>query len=1284
MSGIDKRPCALIAAQDAGLRAALARLVRRAGYGFELADTPRRAQEIAQTGIDLAIVAPARFGGPGLALIRELAGSAGRLALVAEDAGETAELARLAPRAHVAAAEPLDERALFDWLTSSGPVGAAPPTAAPEAELVQLDGAVFDRGGRVFRNTQGHEVALSRAEFAALAAFVESPGRALSREQLRSAAFGEELDAYDRSIDMLVSRLRRKIEPDPKQPRLIVTVAGVGYRLAVRPKKLAPSDAAEPATGAAATPPAGVERRQLTVLACGIPGLAGLSEELDPEDIETLVARLGRVCSETVERWGGRLASFQSDSLVAHFGYPMAHEDDAERAIRAALDLRERLAEMDGLRPPLRPRLGIATGAAVVGGFAAGDAATALPAALGEAPRTAGWLEKSAKTGTLVIDNNTRRHAGRGFAYQALAPVLIDGIEQPARAWRVLGQVSHAGRFAAQASEGLTHFVDRDEEIALLERRWRLACAGAGQVLLVLGEPGIGKSRLAAEFERSLGAEEHVRMRCFGSPYHTASPLFPILRQLERTAGLAPADSIAQKHEKLRVLLGATAEAEGSLPLLAQLLSVPHPGESELLELTPQQRKEMTFTMLQGLAERQTAARPVAMLWEDAQWFDGLTLEFLALEIERAMRRKTLMIITARPGFQPPWADLAHVRQLTLSRLDHASSEELIGHVADGNRISEAVRRSVVERADGIPLFLEELTKEELREAPRPPARGEVPKIPETLEGLLLARIDGLGEQGKRVAQIGAVIGRSFSYELLRLVEAEPGLDAALARLTESELVFCRGAPPETSYVFRHALVQDAAYASLPRRRRRELHARVAQALEERFPDIVEMQPELLAHHHRKAGNWENAIDHLLRAAERALLRSAAADAQAQIAQSIELLPQLPDNGDRRRRELTAQMLLHRVAVMLSGRTSPAAAQALQRARQLCEALDDEQRLQALIFGQWYMAWSGALYRQARDHAEALMNWAKRHQSPAVETFAEYAVALCLLNAGSLEQARRHFQRAHALNHFDALPGASLPGYWAEGIVRVSSLLQFQICLFLLGRFREAEKVAREAEVAEQLMSQSFGRAIGRLLASRNHALRRDPHKLLHTTAALCEAGYPDFSGHAMVYRGWALSMTGEPAEGRRLARAGVEQVRAIGYRTWHSHMSILTAECEWRAGDAASALRTLAAGEAEVAETGECFLLAELHRLRGEIYWATRRRPAAAERSFGKAVEVARGQAAQLLELRAATSLARLWIETGRGRDARALLVPMIDAIEDSPNLADFTAAQAALEPGR
>ena len=625
------------------------------------------------------------------------------------------------------------------------------------------------------------------------------------------------------------------------------------------------------------------ERRQLTVMFCDLVGSTALSMRLDPEDLREVVGAYHRGVAEVVRSFDGFVAKYMGDGVLAYFGYPVAHEDDPERAIRAGLAAIEAVC---GLQTPgpLHVRIGLATGLAVVGDLI-GSGAAEERSVVGETPNLAARLQALAEPDTIVIAENTRRLVGTLFEYQNLGEVELKGLTTPVPAYRVLGESGTGSRFEALRS-GQTPLVGREEELELLRRRWSQAKAGAGRVILISAEPGIGKSRLAETFHATLAGEPHTRLRYFCSPYHQDSGLFPFIGQLERAAGFERKDGPAVRLEKLETLVAANMPAQGDLELLAELLALPWDDRDPAPDLTPQRKKEKTFDALMhqiaGLAEQQ----PVLMIFEDLHWADPSSRELLDLIVEQIERMSVLLIATSRPEFQAPWADRAHATTLSLRRLGRDESgrliRELVGGVAD---MPIAVIEEIVERTDGVPLFLEELTKAVLENA----AVGTIPAasatVPVTLHASLMARLDRLGPIAKEVAQAGAAIGREFSYELLAAAaqRTEAELQDGFGRLVAAGLLFQRGLPPEASFLFKHALVQDTAYSMLLRGPRQALHMRIAEVLEQRSPSLADTQPEILAHHFTEAGLLEKAVAYWCRAGRQSEAKAALVEAVAQL-----------------------------------------------------------------------------------------------------------------------------------------------------------------------------------------------------------------------------------------------------------------------------------------------------------------------------------------------------------------------------------------------------------------
>jgi class 3 adenylate cyclase/tetratricopeptide (TPR) repeat protein len=683
--------------------------------------------------------------------------------------------------------------------------------------------------------------------------------------------------------------------------------------------KLEGGEKSTPAVAIAAAAPAAplldtAERRQVTVMFSDLVGSTALSARMDPEDLREVISAYQKCVAETVRRFGGFVAKYMGDGVLVYFSYPQAHEDDAERAVRAGLEL---IAAVTGLKAPvsLQTRVGVATGLVVVGDLI-GSGEAQERGIVGETPNLAARLQGIAEPNTVVIAEATRKLLGNLFELEDLGAKDLKGIAGPVRAWAALRASSAEGRFEALHATGLTALVGREEELELLLQRWSQAKTGEGQVVLLSGEAGIGKSRLTAALLERLASEPHTRLRYFCSPQHTDSAFYPIISHMERAAGFAHDDNAQVKLDKLDAVLAPTSTSIQDAALFAEMLSLPNDGRYPALDLAPEQRRQGTMNALIAQTEALTRTKPVLMFFEDAHWTDPTSLELFGRAVDRIAGLRVLLIVTFRPEFAPPWIGRSHVTALTLNRLAQRDINAMIDRVVGNKMLPVSIRQDIIERTDGIPLFVEEMTKAVLEaegegEAHRTAAAVPSPAlaVPASLHASLMARLDRLGP-AKEVAQVGAAIGREFSHALLASVMRKPEaeLGSALDRLIAAGLLFRQGVPPHASYLFKHALVQDAAYGTLLREPRRTLHARIAESLEGEFAEIAESQPELLARHCTEAGLIEKAAGLWGKAGQRSLARAALLEGVEQLKRALDQIATLPTTPTSRREEIKLEV----------------------------------------------------------------------------------------------------------------------------------------------------------------------------------------------------------------------------------------------------------------------------------------------------------------------------------------------------------------------------------------
>jgi class 3 adenylate cyclase/tetratricopeptide (TPR) repeat protein len=1038
--------------------------------------------------------------------------------------------------------------------------------------------------------------------------------------------------------------------------------------------------APEPTTATELKPQDAAERRQLTVMFTDLVGSTALSTKLDPEDLRSVIGAYHKCVAETVARFDGFVAKYMGDGVLIYFGYPQAHEDDAERAVRAALALIEAVGKLRA-QEPFQVRLGVATGLVVVGDIV-GSGEAQERGVVGETPNLAARLQGVAEPNTVVIADGTRRLLGSLFELEDLGAVDLKGIAGRVRAWAALRPSSVESRFEALQVTGLTALVGREEETELLLRRWARAKTGEGQVVLIAGEAGIGKSRLTAELLERLAAEPHTRLRYFCSPQHTDSALYPIIGQMERAAGFVHGDSPRARLDKLDVLLAQTSTRDAAL--FAEMLSLSNDGRYPTLDLTSEQRRQRTLealgTRFQALAKQQ----PMLIIFEDVHWIDPTSLELLSLRIANVRAIPVLLIATSRPEFNSPWTGQSHVTSLTLNRLDERGAAALVERIAGGHRLSKPVVAAIIERTDGVPLFVEEMAKAILESGEVQAAQivSVVPSpsmgVPATLYASLMARLDRLGS-AKEIAQIGATIGRQFSYELLAAVTGRQDheLATALERLTDAGLVFQQGTIPHATFLFKHALVQDTAYSTLLRGPRRNLHARIAVVLEERFPEDLAARSEVLAQHYDQAGMVDKAVTSWLRAGQQAIARSAMVEGIAQLHKGLALLPQLPDGVQRQQYELDLEIALGRALMATRGYAAPEVGESFVRARQLCDQLNRPQFV-PVLYGEWLHHFLRAELDRAREGAEKMLLLGEDRNDVTLKVLGYRTLGMVSFCLGDLADSRDNLERAVALYdpahhaHYAALSPSN-----AYLVMRLWSS-RARGCLGYLDRARtESERVLAEA----RRLSHTFTlTAVIVEICIAEWGLRT-PEDLLARAdelVSLAAEQFRMFEPQGMMFRGWCLTALGQ--DETLLIKRNLAAFRATGSSLWVPFFLTLLADAYGMAGKPEEGLACLDEGADLIEVTRERCTESEMHRIRGKLLLLLQQAQGA-EASLCAGIKIARRQQARLFELRAATNLAGLWRDQDKRQQAYDLLAPVYGWFTEGFDTLDLKEAKALLE---
>ncbi len=1053
-------------------------------------------------------------------------------------------------------------------------------------------------------------------------------------------------------------------------------------------------EAAAPAQEPA--PSSAPERRQITILFSDLVGSTRISQRLDPEDLSALIQEYQREVVAVVERFEGHIAQYLGDGVLVYFGYPRAHERDAERAVRAGLDIVNALRRMDEewgskLGEPLKVRVGIHTGEVLIGDVGGGERYERL--ALGEAPPVAARLMAAAPPDGVVVSPATRRLIGGRFRFEDLGTRVLKGVEGPVSVSRVVEVVETASRFEVTDRIDPAALVGRFHELALLKDRWNVAAGGDGQAVLITGEAGLGKSRLLRELEHAMAPDPPVTLRFECSPFHTSSAYQPLIHHLEVRLGLRNGTAEERRYEVLREHVVETAGlSEHQAQLIASLLGIPVPTSLESGQLSPTARKRDTIEAFVELACAASRTGPALILFEDAHWADPTTLEFLEGFLERIATRPLLLVLTYRPEFTPTWTRYGHVAALALSSLSRDQARDLIFRLADQKALPSRLSDEILAKAGGIPLFLEELTRTVLESGQLQERAGRYEltvddarlEVPVTLRASLMARLDR-DPGAKEMAQIGSVIGRTFDASLLAEVSAvdEARVSGDLVGLVETGILV--GGGTSGRFTFRHALLRDLAYGSIPRTRRAVLHRAIAEILEAGG----EAAPELLAHHWTHGGSPEQAVPHWHRAGSNAVEQHANVEAIRHLSQGIEQLAQLPETPERTRRMLEMQIALGAPLIATQGYGAEHVRQCFDRARELCRAVGPTPELFHVLWGLTAYYLIRADLAMALDLAEECLDLAERGENADHLLEAHSWLGTVAFYRGRMAQAQVHFDagleiygvethRLHAIEY--GLDPAVLCRvhliwkHWLEG--------------------RTAEALAEEEGTLDlaRRLGHPFSLVHALNFASVHSQLRREPSRtqdIVERELALSsEHQFRHYVAYATVLGGWAEAALGNPRVGSDRIREGLAARRATGAELARPYFLTLLSEALRRDGDLEAATMALNDADVLARETEERWWWPEVRRLQGELLLAREAGGDSggpvhlARQHFLEAYEMATAQSAATLALRAASSLARLSLHSGRSIDPEAAgrLERALDAMEDSSKAPEVREARALL----
>ncbi|MGA9198520.1 MAG: adenylate/guanylate cyclase domain-containing protein [Pseudolabrys sp.] len=1034
------------------------------------------------------------------------------------------------------------------------------------------------------------------------------------------------------------------------------------------------------------------EFRQITVMFCDLVGSTQLSEKLDPEDFQKLIDAYRAVCRTAIGRYEGRVARYFGDGVMAFFGWPRAHEDDAVRAVHAALEIVSGVTKISG-PVTLASRVGVCSGPVVVGETEDSGTPWSMDA-VGETPNIAARLQTLAAANTVFISESTRRLVSSAFDFQDLGLQELRGLTEPLHVYRAHAAKNIASRFDAAHAGSLTPLVGRSTELRLLLERWQKVKGGDGQVILLSGIPGVGKSRLLHELKLHIQRESHFLLHHQCSPYHSQSAFFPVIEQIQQAAQLTAREADADKIAKLEAYFRRSTDSPAvPVLLIANLLSISTGNHRELSELTPQQIKNRTISALVDALLAISVQRPTVCIFEDAHWLDPSTLELLELIVSRIDHARLLLIVSCRPEFRPQWITHPNITTFSLTRLSHTEVKEMIRDLLRGGSMPQQLFDQIVEKADGVPLFIEELTSNMLSAPLRirgnfeHTAQPALLRVPDTLSDALMERLDRV-EPSRRLAQIAAVIGREFSFDLLSAAARidEDDMRLALSLLEQTGIIYRVGISPFVRFAFKHVLLRDAIYDSLLRSKRQQIHADIASILEHDLPELVENQPEILAYHYQEAGDHQLAIRFWFKSGQRALANSANVEAIANFRKALRLLNALPEATEHIKQEVDIQLALGIPLIAVRGYTSAETREAFSRALNLCQRLGNIPEYFQALFGRWGHSWMSGKNDEALSMADEFLSQSRASSDPALPMVAHRVMGSTLLTIGEFQSSANHFEETIRLS--TSKGKQSLYNlYMVEP--QAASLLLLSWDLWFLGYPDQSLSRVSEALALAQDLGHPYTVAFAHYMTSVVHLLRGDATRAFASAEKSFEISQEQrFSLYEIlsrISRGRAVGNLGRLGEARAEIALGIEEARRKGIGFMLPMMDSWLADIHTKAGENAHALAIVEQALTNINDVTGRSWESELHRQRAQILLTLNpSRASKAESYLKKSIEVARSQSAKSLELRAATSLAELWRTQGRFDEARTLLEPICSWFGEGAETTDLRLArdvQSALQ---